>query len=342
MSKIDELNRKLEKLNLVGYWGIPRSEAFEPKSSFEPCLWRWDDVYSVIREAGEVLGPEESLRRFIAFRSPGKVRTTHTIAAGAQLVNPGEIARAHRHTMGAIRFVLKGGGAQTTVEGEPFPMEPGDFITTPSRTWHDHYNGSNEPIIWLDGIEAPLMGLLEVGFAEVFGAEQQPISRPADFSHYEFGAVRPSWIKQDAQQAPPYRYRWEDTEKTLKALGENPGDPYDGLLLRYVNPLTGGPTSPTFSCEIQMLRAGEVTQSHRHTSTMIYHVFRGSGVTVIGPPAGGRAGDTRFDWREGDSFTVPLWRTHHHGNNSRDEAILFSMNDRPAMEALGFYREEAA
>jgi 1-hydroxy-2-naphthoate dioxygenase len=51
------------------------------------------------------------MRRFIAFRSPGKVRTTHTLAAGVQLVKPGEIARAHRHTMGAICFVLRGGGA---------------------------------------------------------------------------------------------------------------------------------------------------------------------------------------------------------------------------------------
>jgi gentisate 1,2-dioxygenase len=334
MSKIDDFNRKLEQMNLVGYWGIPRSESFEPKASFEPCLWRWDDVYGALNEAGEILGMEDSLRRFIAFRSPGKVRTTHTLALGVQLVKPGEIARAHRHTMGAIRFVLQGGGAQTTVEGEPFPMAPGDFITTPSRAWHDHYNGSSEAIIWLDGIEAPLMGLLEIGFAEMYGADRQPISRPANFSQYELGPARPSWIKQGGKQPPPFRYRWEDTEKALKALGENPGDPFDGLILRYVNPLTGGPTSPTFSCEIQMLRPGEVTKPHRHTSTAIYHAFRGSGFTVVG--------DKRFDWKKGDSFTAPLWTPHHHGNQSPNDAILFSMNDRPLMEALCFYREEAA
>lgn len=333
MSKIEDFNRKLEKMNLVGYWGIARSESFEPKPSIEPCIWRWDDVYGALNEAGEILGMDDSLRRFIAFRSPGKVRTTHTLALGVQLVKPGEIARAHRHTMGAIRFVLRGGTAQTTVEGEAFPMEPGDFITTPSRTWHDHYNGSNEPIIWLDGIEAPLMGLLEIGFAEIFGADQQPISRPANFSQYEFGLARPSWVQPGAKQPPAYRYRWEDTEKTLRALGESPGDPFDGLLLRYVNPLTGGPTLPTFSCEIQMLRPGETTKSHRHTSTTIYHAFRGKGFTVVG--------DKRFDWSKGDSFTVPLWTPHHHGSNSPNEAILFSMNDRPLMEALGFYREEA-
>ena len=53
-------------------------------------------------------------------------------------------------------------------------------------------------------------------------------------------------------------------------------------------------------------------------------------------------GDTPYDWVKGDSFTVPLWRSHHHGSTSRGEAILFSMNDHPLMEAPGFYREEAA
>jgi gentisate 1,2-dioxygenase len=334
MSRIEEFNRKLEKLNLIGYWAIPRREEFEPQASFEPCMWRWDDVQRALDEAGEILGLDESLRRFIAFRSPSKLRTTHTIALGVQLVKPGEIARAHRHTMSAIRFVLKGGDAQTTVQGEPFPMEDGDLITTPSRTWHDHYNGSQEPVTWLDGTDAPLMGLLEVGFAELFQSAQQPVSRPSDLSIYELGPARPSWVSGAARQPPPYRYRWGDTEKAFNALGENPGDPFDGLLLRYVNPLTGGPTVPTFSCEIQMLRPGEVTKSHRHTSTVIYHAFRGSGFTVIE--------ETRYEWEQGDSFAVPLWRWHHHGSNSREEAILFSMNDRPLMEALGFYREEAA
>ncbi|MGH7768677.1 MAG: cupin domain-containing protein, partial [Candidatus Binatia bacterium] len=70
------------------------------------------------------------------------------------------------------------------------------------------------------------------------------------------------------------------------------------------------------------------------TSTAIYHAFKGKGFTVVG--------NKRFDWAQGDSFTVPLWTAHRHGNDSRDEAILFSMNDRPLMDALGFYREEAA
>jgi gentisate 1,2-dioxygenase len=53
-------------------------------------------------------------------------------------------------------------------------------------------------------------------------------------------------------------------------------------------------------------------------------------------------GDTRHDWEEGDTFTIPYWQWHHHGNRSRNEAVLFAMNDRPVMEAFGFYREEGS
>ena len=331
---LEEFDHELKEKNLIGFWSFARSGVFqEPSPSFEPCLWKWKDVHDAINKAGEMVGLNQSFRRFIGFRNPAlKSGTSRTLLLGAQLVKPGEIAAAHRHTMGAIRFVVKGSGAQTTINGEPFPMESGDLITTPNQTWHDHYNGSSEPIIWLDGADGPMIQLLEIGFSEPFKERQQPHSRAVDQSRYELAPARPSWVRPDSIQPPPYRYRWEDTEKILRSLGEHPGEPHDGLLLKYVNPLTGGPTLPTFSCEIQMLRPGEETKPHRHTSNVIYHVFRGTGFTTIG--------DARYEWETGDSFVVPLWRWHRHGNPSKEPAILFSINDSPLMEALGFYREE--
>lgn len=341
---LEELTRELKEKNLMGYWSMARGDLrVEPSAPFGPCLWRWQDIYQAIEKAGEIVGLDQSFqfRRFVGFHNPAlKLGTTHTLLLGAQLVKPGEIAAAHRHTMTAIRFVIRGGGAQTTIEGEPFPMEEGDFITTPNRTWHDHFNGSSKPIIWLDGADGPLVRFLGIGFSEPFHDRQQAHTRPSGLSARELAPCRPSWIRRDSIQPPPYRYRWEDTESRFNALGEHPGDPHDGLLLRYANPLTGGPTLPTFSCEIQMLRPGEETKPHRHTSTAIYHAFKGKGFTVIGPPAGPRPGDTRYDWERGDSFVVPLWSWHHHGNSSKEPAILFSINDSPLMEALGFYRED--
>jgi 1-hydroxy-2-naphthoate dioxygenase len=333
MSKLDELNRELEEKNLLGYWNIVRGRGddYEPKSSFEPSLWKWKDIWSGLEKAGETLDLEQSFRRFIAFATPSLGgSTTHTLLLGAQLVKPGEVAKAHHHTMGAIRFVVRGGGAQTVVDGEPFPMYPGDLVTTPGWTWHDHYNGSKEPIVWLDGADGPFLRFLQAGFGERYESDQQPQSRAVGTSGYELSPTRPAWIK-DSKQPPPYRYRWEDTEKALNALGERPGDPHDGIVLRYANPLNGGPTLPTLSCEMHMLRPGERTKDHRHTSSAIYHVFRGKGSTTID--------GVRREWEEGDSFTVPLWRWHAHASEGREPALLFVMNDKPVLDAFGWYRE---
>jgi gentisate 1,2-dioxygenase len=119
----------------------------------------------------------------------------------------------------------------------------------------------------------------------------------------------------------------------LKRLAESAANPYDGYAMEYVNPLTGGSTLPTLSCWIQMLKPGQRTQSHRHTSTVLYHAFCGSGTTVIN--------GTPFRWEKGDSFVVPLWHWHEHANNSAgDDAILFSMNDAPVLKPFGLYREQ--
>jgi gentisate 1,2-dioxygenase len=136
------------------------------------------------------------------------------------------------------------------------------------------------------------------------------------------------------QKPPLLHYHWRDTYKSLKQLARATTNPYDGVALEYANPATGGSTLPTMSCQIQMLRPDESTKAHRHTSTSIYHAFRGSGTTIInGEP---------FRWEQGDTFVVPLWSLHEHANrSSKDEAILFSMHDSPILKAFGLYREEA-
>jgi gentisate 1,2-dioxygenase len=82
-----------------------------------------------------------------------------------------------------------------------------------------------------------------------------------------------------------------------------------------------------------MLRGNAKTKSHRHTSTNIYHAFRGSGTTTInGQP---------FHWQKGDTFIVALWSWHEHANtSSSDEAILFSIHDEPILRAFSLYHEE--
>jgi gentisate 1,2-dioxygenase len=81
-----------------------------------------------------------------------------------------------------------------------------------------------------------------------------------------------------------------------------------------------------------MIRPGIHTQAHRQVNSAVYHVFEGRGYSVIN--------GTHFDWARGDFFVVPPWAWHEHANESKEEAILFSIQDTPVMEALGLYREQ--
>ena len=327
---VSELNHWLAERNLNGHWN--RQSRF-PK--VEPYLWKWPDIYAGLQRAGEIVPMDQTGRRTIQMKNPSLAAgMTHTIHLSVQLVKPGEIARAHRHVAGAIRYIIKGSStAWTIVEGERFPMEEGDLITTPNWTWHDHYNGSDEPVIWLDGLDVRLVSYLNAQFQENFVREQQPVEKPDGYSSKILGLARPTWAK-PGFATPPFRYRWEETQATLMALKESDGDPFDGIRLEYVNPFTGGPTLPTLSCEVQLLRPRENTRSHRHTSTGVYQAFRGQGVTVID--------GQRKEWDQGDIFVVPPWHSHHHENRGEKDAILFSIHDWPVMKALGLYREEEA
>lgn len=336
-NRIALLDRDMAAKNLSGYWrlgmeGLPP----HPMTSVEPCLWKWTDVLESLVRAGDVINLEDSERRVVRLVNPGLDRqhafATHTVQISFQYVKPGENARAHRHTPSALRFVVQGNGAYTTVNGQQCVMEPGDLILTPKLSWHDHSNESKEPIIWLDGLDFPLVQGLHQVMQERYSERRQPIEKSSEEVMNQLGGS----IRHGLPLADFFHYKWRDTERTLRALVQSCAakDPFDGHLLEYRNPLTGGPTMTTLQCAVQALPPNDESEGHRHTSTVIYHVFRGQGATQIG--------ERRFDWEQGDSFVVPLWHAHRHRNrSSSDDAILFSMSDAPALKALDLYREEA-
>lgn len=334
---VEFLDRDMAEKNLSGYWrlgmeGLPSY----PMTAVEPCLWKWADVHESLVRAGEVISLENSERRVVRLVNPGlnqqQAFATHTIQISFQYVKPGENARAHRHTPAALRFVVEGNGAYTTVNGQKCVMEPGDLILTPKLTWHDHSNESREPMLWLDGLDFPLITALHQVMQERYCERRQPIESNSEEVTQKLGeSLRHGFPLSDL-----FHYQWRDTEKSLCALADAPEarDRFDGYLLEYRNPLTGGPTMTTIQCAVQLLTPGDKTESHRHTSTVIYHVFRGRGISEIG--------ERRFEWEQGDSFVVPLWYAHRHLNcSSSENAILFSMSDAPVLIALDLYREEA-
>ena len=153
--------KKIDGENLTALWTVMSDLITpEPKSACRPHLWKFDVIRDYMTEAGKLITAKEAERRVLVLENPGlrgQSKITTSLYAGVQMVVPGDVAPAHRHSQSALRFVLEGKGAHTAVDGERTAMEPGDFIITPSMTWHDHSNETDEPMFWLDGLDIPLV-----------------------------------------------------------------------------------------------------------------------------------------------------------------------------------------
>lgn len=333
----NQLLAEMDRVHLTPTWVYaPKLVPKEPPVSYKPYLWKWDLLYRILLQAGELVSIERGgERRSMEVVNPAlkdRHATTHTLGAALQLVKPGEIAPPHRHTAGAIRFIVKGRGAYTAVQGEKLFMEEGDLILTPRWMWHDHGNETEEPIVWLDALDYPFVNLLQASFFEPFPEPKQPITKPIGFTEERVGLARPAWERYP-EDVPLVTYRWRDTYRALTALSESEGSSVDGVILEYVNPFRQGPVLPTMACLIQLLRPGEHTKAHRHTSSAVYFVVKGSGQSIMD--------GERFDWGTGDFFLTPPWAWHEHANPTKEESILFVMSDKPVLDAFGYYREEA-
>jgi gentisate 1,2-dioxygenase len=307
----------------------------EPRASAVPFLWRWTTVRSALEEAAATMTTEDAERRVLLLRNPGLdpvLATTPTLLAGVQMLLPGEVALAHRHTAAAVRFVVEGAGAYTVTQGERTQMAPGDLVMTPSWTWHDHENEGMQPVLWLDGLDVPLVRALEAGFFELHRLPRQPVTKPVDDSKRRF--VHATLLPADSRpttSTPVVNYPWPATERALLALADDPTLEADMVTLDYANPLTGGPVTPTVGCRAHLLRPGGTTAARRETASSILHVVRGAGTSIVD--------GTTLHWSEKDVVVLPGWAEVAHTNASSTEpALLFSLTDEPALRGLGLYR----
>jgi len=310
----------------------------EPNSRAVPYVWHWRDLRPQAMRAAQLVGTEEAERRVLRLTNPGLpgLSASNTLLANIQIVMPGEIARAHRHSASALRFIIEGEGGYTVVNGERIPMYPGDLVLTPNWTWHDHANDTDQPMIWLDGLDIPLLRMLEANFFEEYNEQRQRVGPGADPSvaKYGSGGLKPAWgVDPATTYSPMWHYPMSQARAALERLAaETDGSPFDGVIFEYTNPATGGPTMPTIACYIQMLRPGQQTRAHRHVCCTNYHVVEGSGCSIVG-------GEKLF-WEDKDVFTVPTWTFHEHVNMGDRPAFLFSFTDAPLMKWLGLYREQ--
>lgn len=335
------LYREMSPLHLTPLWEVLHALVPpQPTSPCVPALWKYRDVRPFLMRAGELITAEEAVRRVLIMENPalrGQSAITQSLYAGLQLILPGEVAPAHRHTQSALRFIVEGTGAYTAVDGERTTMHPGDFIITPSWTWHDHGNEVDEPVVWLDGLDIPTVRFFDAGFAENSPERTQRVTRPEGTSQARYGHTMAP-VRGDAPfgaTSPIFSYPYARSREALHQLERTTAvDAWDGFKLRYTNPLTGGSPMPTMQPFLQRLPAGFDGKTWRQTDGAVYSVVEGAGTAYIEGPQG----PLRFDFEARDHVVVPSWQTLR--LQSEGGCVLFSFTDRPVQQALGIHREE--
>jgi gentisate 1,2-dioxygenase len=316
----------------------------KPSTPCQPAFWKYAEVRPFLMQAGKLITAEEAVRRVLILENPalrGQSAITQSLYAGLQQILPGEIAPSHRHTQSALRFVVEGHGAFTAVDGERTKMSPGDFIITPSWTWHDHgHEGTletGEPVVWLDGLDIPMLRFFDAGFAENGSAKMQAVTKTEGSSYQRYGAnmLPVRYEPPFGQTSPIFSYPYARTREALYQLERDEAiDAWDGVKLRYVNPATGGYPMPTMATFMQRLPAGFSGKGWRQTDGAVYSVVEGQGEVEI--EFNGHT--SRFGFGPRDHFVIPSWHTAQ--LRSAQGCVLFSFSDRPVHQALGIHREE--
>ena len=334
--------RELDALKAGALWTVANKiEPWQPRSESVPVLWPYRQLREHVLRSVDLVTPEKAGRRVIYLNNPGRTEVSAAVGwlySGLQVMHPGELASAHAHSSSALRFIMEGRGAFTIVDGHKMTLGANDFVITPNGTWHEH--GVSEdglPCIWQDGLDIPLVNALEAGFYAVHPDLQQAVGYPVDDSVSLWGAagLRPHDAGWDKPYSPLFKYQWEPTYEALcRFAGAHEDNPFDGALMHYTNPVTGGHVMATIGASMQLLRPGFKGRAHRHTGSFLYQVAKGKGYSIIN--------GQRFDWQDRDIFCVPSWAWHEHVNaDDGDDACLFCFSDLPVMEKLALYREEA-
>ena len=319
-----------------------------------PHRWRWREISPYLDRIAEIaknadVPPIEFAdRQQFLLTNPGfggRLQVASTIRCAISIYNPGDVAPVHVHAPNASRTILSAKGGYTTIEGERCIAERGDLILTPNGTWHDHGCDDAEPVVWADILDFPLLEMLDCNWLDdKFQGEmmsnaraQAPKLKPGYSQNlYGTGGVVPSFVSHQRgfghDTTPMFHYRGAEVRKTLDALRNETGDPYEGISVRFTNPATGAPVFPTLDYSAQMLRPGEETRWKRETANIFYIVLEGAGATEV-------AGK-RFDWERNDIIVVPnfLWRRHM--NTGTSDAVLYAVSDWPLFEKIGQYRAQ--
>lgn len=334
---LDELYDDLSANDLQPLWKLSGLLTPEPAPKTVAHRWPAAVLRGLAARSGERVGIDRGGdRRVLACANPGLgglPYATSTMWVGMQYLGAGESAPAHRHTPAALRFVLAGEGASTLVDGDPVRMATGDLVLTPSMTFHEHHNPSDEPMMWMDVLDLPVVAALDAVFFEE-GADETDTRTAAHSASERLWGGGPGLLpagtgkqEHDRAHSPLLVYRWADTERALAAQLAGSGGVEAEL--RYSDPRTGRDVMPTMRCEIRRVRAGCRGRATQQTGSRVAAVLDGTGEVSIG--------DARFELEPGDVFAVPSWAPYV--LRAHEQLDVFSVSDAPVLEALSLYRE---
>jgi gentisate 1,2-dioxygenase len=292
-----------------------------------PVIWPWRTMEPLVTRAIDLASPAVAERRVLSLidpaARPGEFHTITNLNAGLQILLPGEVARPHRHSMDALRFILAGSGAVTRVDGKLAPMAFGDLVLTPGMCWHEHWHEGTEPMVWLDVLNVHTHITLGTMHFEPGPVHDVP-ARPADAAFANANVV-PEIAPSDV--SPVFRYPLAAAQA---AVDVTPAGPDGAHRARYVNPLTGGPVMPLLDCSLVKIDAGTETRPLRTSAHTVYAVISGRGSTT--------AGATTVEWEPRDVFTVPHGAPIRH--RADETSYLFAVTDREVYRRLGLLAEE--
>jgi len=311
----------------------------QAKSSARVHKWSYDTARNYLMRAGELISANQAERRVLILENPGlpgHAGITPSLYAGLQLILPGEIAPAHRHSQCALRFVLEGDGAYTSVDGERAIMRQFDLVLTPGGQWHDHGNPSDKAMIWLDGLDIPTVRHFDAGFSEKYPQEQFPTRVVPNDSLNRYGRnmrpLRGRVADRRPAHQPLFYYPYAEWRAALDTLSANSTevDPHLGHALEFLNPADGGDIMPTISAHVRLLPSGFEGRDRRSSDGSIYVVVEGGGEAFI-------EGE-RIALEPRDILAIPSWKTLRFSAHSR--MVLFGYSDKACQRKLNLYREE--
>ena len=334
-----ELTSDLRAVNAQPLWDrYGQVTRRTPAAIDSPMHWPWGAMLPLIDRAVSEVSMADAERRVLLLTHPAfndSYATTTNLSAGLQTLLPGEVARAHRHTLQAIRFVMQGGGALTSVNAQPCEMHEGDLVLTPAWTWHEHVHPGTERVVWFDGLDLPLCRDIDTMFFELAGMPgagkdnfDPPQTRAPYFQSHAVN-LKPDDSENLGQSPSRFRYA---RDRAWAALGTATPAADGSRLLRYVSGESLGAVLPTLDCYLQALPSNKPTQPARSTSNAVCVVAQGQGSSQVG--------EQTFQWQKNDVFTLPHWNWFSHTASA--DAVVFMMTDREMLASLGYLKSETA